>query len=314
MAKLKYYTSPNINLSYSVRNDLACPRYYQITHLNKHVSPEQMEANSYDFGNVDFAFGHAVGAGVQAILNKEPYLWKVLQAWDIDLQREKKGKSISRVIMALDLFESFIEGFDGADFHGWEVARFAERPAIELDFCIDLGNGDSYSGHIDIVLYNPSRNEYCVLEIKTDGSFNVHESKYGNSDQGTGYSIIVDLLAGSDSISSPNVLYLCYSTSESKWITWRFNKSVEAKLEFINGVMLDLSRIKQMQEMDFFPKDGSHCYKYNRPCAYYELCDMKKLKTPNPTPYITLFDPLPKEELSLYITLDEVISFLTSVR
>lgn len=332
MAKLQYYKSPNPNalqLSYSILEDFhTCPRKYQIIHLNKHSTPDLVAQNSYSLGNVDFAYGHCVAAGVQAWfagLSSNQIFLAMFDAWDIDLTLNQKNKSFVTALQAFDKFISFSQDFDGAELHGWEVARLADgSPAIELNFSVvltplqesyeegfvgEVTGDDRYNGHIDIVLYHPVRKMFRVLEIKTTGFSYVNEAVYGNSDQATGYALITTELAKNypEASASWDVLYLVYQASQGEWKTFTFVKDPNEKIEFLTSVLLSSEQIQKFREINFFPKRGGNCFKYNRQCALYGTCHMNLLSAPSSQP-VEQFDSLSSDSLTWEIPINDLMN------
>ena len=315
MSLLPYYkkSEDGLCLSYSLLQDFhACPRMFQIIHLNGHRSEEQLEDESYLLGNVDFAYGHAVAGAVQSYLaygDEEKAKFEIFRQWDIALDCEKRKKSFGSAFTAFQAFLEFKDSLEGIALEGWEVAILPNgKPAIELNFALDLNEEDCFNGHIDLVLYHPIDKRFLVLECKTTGLSYVEESTYGNSDQGTGYSTIVTALAANypDAKHSWECLYLVYMVGSNTWRTFKFVKAPEDRLEWGMSVLADLQQIKTYQEMEFFPKRGESCRRFNRNCALYGFCNTATLlhkATKKPAMWL-----LHKEDLDFHSTLEAVIA------
>lgn len=316
MSALPYYrkSENGLVLSYSLLQDLhACPRLFQIIHLNRHATPEMLEADTYELGNVDFAYGHAVAGAVQSYLaygDIQLAKFEIFKQWDIALDLSKRNKSFHLAFTAFEKFLEFADSLDGIALEGWEVAKLPNgKPAIELNFALDLDDEDCFNGHIDLVLYHPIEKRFMVLECKTTGYTTVEESSYGNSDQGTGYSTIITALAESypDAKHSWECLYLVYQCGSQQWKIFPLIKTPEDRVEWAMSVLLDIQFIKTCQANNFFPKRGESCRRFNRECELYGFCGTKHLTTPSNKDTSHKMIILKKEELDFHSTLEDVI-------
>ena len=271
-----------LNLSYSRLQILhRCPRMFQITQLNNHGRRTK---------SAIFAFGHAVAAGVQAMLAGHSYERSCMLAlaeydipdpWEID----KTGRSISKILLALEKFRI------ANPLDGWIVPKFRNQhgevvSGIEFFFQLNIGDDATYQGHVDAILYNPEENKFLVLELKTTGTY--HEETYKNSQQTLGYSLVVDWIVdhsnGLLNIADPEqakasnrVLYFVFDIGAEVWQPLPLLQMALAKADFIQSLLLDYQHIKAMQEVDMFPKNGDSCRNFNRPCEWYNLCDQQSL-------------------------------------
>lgn len=246
----------------------SCPRKF---------AKQKMEANyRADFtdfqefrSNVTFAFGHAVGAGV-AVYDKtrsiDEAIWAVFLAWDVDLLAEEKkltnkaGKSFAEACWAIYAYEAWYNESFMSEF---------EVVGIESTIAVDMEDGHFYSGHVDELLKSTVTGSYLVKENKTDGSVTVDPAKYSNSDQALSYSIVIDMLGA----NSYTVLYTIYSAPEQRWLHFEFVKPVDLKADWIQDQLLINQQVEAYAELDFFPKRGGSCMKFNRRCEFYETCD-----------------------------------------
>lgn len=261
--------------SYSQLLDLhACPRRF---HLNKHAAA----AGQVDLeDNVDFLFGHAVGAGVQSLWtlenpreNLHVALFNSYMAWNgpFDLRSiTRKKKSIWEAGIAVEKFlQVMLEQMDD-----WEIVKLqpSGRPAIELSFALDCNNGYKHYGHIDVVLRNKRSGEVAVIELKTTGMNAAEEAMYANSSQALGYSVILDSLF--PGISSYEVFHFIYSSTHREWTPMPFTKTVSHKTEWIRDTLLDHAMLDTYNRMGFYPKRGESCYDYFRRCKYFGTCNI----------------------------------------
>lgn len=258
--------------SFSMQSALhSCPRKFQLMKMEAD-SNEEIES----VGNPDFAFGHAVGAGVACIDaggTVEQAFFQALLAWNIDLFAEKEGKStrdpkksFAHALWALELYPAFRE--DETDLSDYEVVK------NEATIVVDFENGHFYTGHIDTILCNRHTGRFKVKENKTTVFGTVHPALYENSDQALSYAVVLD----SFGVSEYDVLYTIYSTTEQRWLSFEFTKSPRAKAEWIQGQFFVHADLESYQEVNFFPKRGGSCLEYGRPCKYFGSCDFNSVK------------------------------------
>jgi hypothetical protein len=258
--------------SYSQREVLhECPRKFQQLKIVR-AGAEQEETS-----NVDFIFGHAVGAGVQNYIvneDKNFALYTTFLAWKADLETvlPKKQKSFLFAYLAV---LKFIDVWDQIK-DTWTIAVFNERPASELLFWIDCENGYFHVGHIDVIIQNRITKELKIVEIKTTSSRYPDEAAYGNSDQALGYSIVLDAIAKHTiQISTFNVLYYVYSTTSRNWSVFQFTKNRSQRADWLQDLLLDHSTIETYRKLRLFPKRGNSCWTFSRRCPHYGICDLK---------------------------------------
>lgn len=265
-------------LSHSTSERLiTCERKFACSKLEQN-QPEEFTAEIVTLeGNIDFAFGKAVETGVQGVLlGRSParIFWDMFLAWDCMLLVEHPRGIDKRFVDAVLAIDQFV-AIKAELMQGWEVAMFKGKPAIELSICIDLENGYYYVGHADIILYHPLLCRYRVLEIKTTGIKVLHEAMYKNSGQALGYSIFLDEIARDvEATATFEVLYLVFPTSIGYWRPFEFTKSRSNRADWINTLLLDIQRIATYRTVNFWPKRGSSCFEYYRPCDYLDRCDL----------------------------------------
>lgn len=249
--------------------------------------------------NIDFAFGRCFETGIQGVLLNKPkhqIFFDMFLAWEMALNAEHPrgyNKTFVDATIAVDRFY-FEKQTRLAD---WEIALFNNKPAIELSFCIDLENGYYYVGHVDVILFNPTTNRYKVLEIKTTNLKWLHEALYKNSDQATGYSIILDSIATDiEAAFTFEVFYLVWQTSGAGMSVFEFTKSRSYRASWINTMLLDIQRINIYRQLKFWPKRGKSCLNFGRPCEFLDTCDLA-FEHFSPTGE---FDLLTTEEVSTF--------------
>lgn len=260
-------------LSYSTSCTLhSCPRRFLLEKLTADDSNDETD-------NVDFLYGHAVGAGVQNYAHTKDTrnaLWDAFTSWrgDLLLEIPKKKKSFWYAAIAIMKFAGSV----GELLEDWEIAVLSDgKPAIELAFRLDLDNGYYYMGHIDAILWHPSRHQFMVLELKTTGFNTVDDAQYKNSAQALGYSLIVDILATLHNADAGNyeVLYLVYKAGSMEWEAIPFVKSRQQRASWLFQLRLDCTMLDMYRQMQYFPTYGESCYNFFRQCEFFGICDIK---------------------------------------
>jgi len=250
---------------------IACPRKFKLQKLRADNEAEQAELEP----NADFAFGHAVGAGVAVYDNTKSLdqaIFAAFLAWNIDLLAEspKKDyrdpkKSFAHAVWALKLYESFCqeEGLDE-----YEVVH------IEATIGVDLEDGYFYVGHIDELLKHKETGRLKVKENKTTVFDAVDPALYANSDQALSYAVVVDAYGESEY----DVFYCVYSSTSQRWIGMPFVKNALQKAEWLQGQVLLTAELEEYSRINFFPKRGGACFNFSRRCEFFEGCDVNSDK------------------------------------
>lgn len=292
-------------LSYSSSLTLhTCPRKYQLYKLGVEIVEDD---------NVTLAFGHAVGTGIQSTIQGKPHEQVVMDmflAWDADLMLEntKDKKSFWNAVFAIERFNAIknltlLKDYELAYFeHNGEL-----KPAVELSFRVNLPDGFSYIGFVDLVLRHKVTGEFMVLELKTTKFREIDEAIYKNSAQALGYSVILDHLA--PHASDYKVMYLVYKSTSREIEPFFFNKSFTQRALWLRQLLLDVELIRTYDEISIFPMYGESCFNYFRRCEYYGICHMETSR---------LVQPISKKQLdsltgAVYIvdvSVDEVIEAL----
>ena len=267
-------------ISYSMEEVLnTCPRKFQIAKLKANSAAGRDRIN-----NVTFAFGHAVGAGV-AVYDKtqdlQQAIFAAFLAWDIDLFAEDRGraasgdfkakydpkKSFAFAIWAIQKYAAFYEEYGMA---AYEVVE------LEATVCVDLQNSDEVSpstfhtGHVDELLRHRMTGKFKVKENKTTAFATIDPAMYSNSNQATGYSVVVAQHGATDY----DVLYTIYSSTEQRWVEFEFTKHELARVEWLKTELMQGEDVQRYAQANYFPKRGSACFKYSRQCEEYGSCDL----------------------------------------
>lgn len=292
------------NLSYSSLLTLhSCPRKFQLYRLNAQV--EQVEDIP---GSITFAYGHAVGTGIQNILTGLSVQETMLRAfleWDVDLlaENEKQNKSFWGAMLALQQFASL---FQSGYLRGYKLVMFNGKPATELSFLIDLPNGFKFRGFVDAVLQHEVTGKVLVLEVKTTNAATVNPAQYKNSAQAIGYSVVLDAIF--PELSSYQVLYLVYQTKSEEFVQLPFEKSYYARALWLRELMLDIDVISMYEENQLYPMRGESCFTFFRECEYLQVCTLSTERlTTKLTPEEEEKLDKQLEEFQIKVTLQDLI-------
>lgn len=287
-------------LSYSSLLTLhSCPRKYQLDRLKATTIYDNIEDLPQ---SVTFAFGTVVGMGVQELLEHgdlDRAIWQMFLEWEplLDAENTKQKKSFYLAVFAVMQFNDILAQGYLADY---ELVYTAEgKPAVELSFCIDLGDGFTYRGYVDVVMKHSLTSEVIVVEIKTSSANSINAAQYKNSSQAIGYSVILDKLF--PKLSSYQVFYLVYSTKSQSYEQLPFDKSLLQRALWLQELWLDKNTILTYEQHNCYPMHGESCFSYFRECEYLGLCT---LSTERLTGEGTLKVEPPYD---YYFTIDELI-------
>ena len=256
-------------LSYSSQQLLhKCPRKFQLYRLNAQGEDEDFSSS------VTFAFGHCVGLGIQLAMQdktEEEIIFELFLMWKPDLfaDNPKQNKSFWTAVFAV---QKFISLRNAGLLSEYELVYYDDKPACELSFRIDLIDGFTFRGYVDIVLRNKDTGEFMILELKTTSSKTVQAATYKNSSQALGYSVVLDFLE--ENCSSYRVLYLVYSSTAMEYTPFEFVKKYSQRAQWLQELLLLVEVISLYDRYDTFPLIGGSCLDYNRECEYYGVCTM----------------------------------------
>jgi hypothetical protein len=186
----------------------------------------------------------------------------------------------------------------------WRI--FNKKPAVELGFRINIGQGFSYRGYVDVVLINKKSRELTVLEVKTAGQKYIPPAKFQNSGQGLGYSLVCDFIAQTYknvSSSSYKILYFVYKTLATDFEFLPFPKSHSQRAYWIKQLLQEVEHIQGFERDDFWPMYGESCHSWGRDCAFLNVCNLSNeviLKDVNPQ--------VKKEEYTFDLSLMDLIN------
>lgn len=267
--------------SYSLLTQLHdCPRRFELDKLQANAEAVVVDSEV----NLDFAYGHAVGAGIQTYAATGSLLAAQFAAfcawrapWDaskVDKRGRESGKSLAHALIAVERFQYFW----ARNLSDYEVVKLPNgNNATELAFAVDFENGFYHFGHIDTVLRNKSSGALAVWEGKTTGFQTVDEATYANSSQALGYSVVVDAIAREIGSSGTEyeVLYIVYSSSTGEFSLLPFGKTRTQRAEWLQDTLLDHANIGTYQRIGFYPKRGESCInQWGRKCQWFGQCQM----------------------------------------
>ena len=234
---------------------------------------DKLTTSSRD-STVDTAFGRAVGSGVQT-------LWRTgnLQAakattffqWDTEFSATKDSAKKS-IGFALKAVEAFVPLWQILSLE-WTLAEIDGVPAVEYSLLIEFPNGFRYRSYVDLILRHKETGEFCIIELKTNGSTWSHEATYRNSDQGISYSLVLDHIAVGH--SNYWVKYFVFMSKLQEWVPYDFPKSLLDKVRWMKTTLGDIHAIEKCEKENYWPMRGAHCMDYGKPCRYFEICQLQ---------------------------------------
>jgi hypothetical protein len=268
------YIHPNLKLlSHSSTLTLhSCPRKYE---LYKLTPPRAQDED----GDEHLNFGSLVGLGTQEYLVHGDYnrtIMKMFTSWKEMLDDEKGEKAKKTFWHALGAIDNFI-GIRSGPLSNFDVVYFDNKPAIELGFSVDCGDGFFYRGFLDGLLLDKRRHELVVYEGKTTTGTALHEAMYQHSGQSLGYSLVVASIArklGLEVGASYRVIYSVYKSKVYEWELMPFVKNHTQRALWIKQVLVDKQHIVEYATDNYFPMHGESCYSFYRPCPHFGLCEM----------------------------------------
>lgn len=266
-----------IRLSYSTNSLLeSCARKFQLT-KDKKLTEWDIPRDTRE-NNQHLDFGSAIGIGTAQYIitnNLKSAIWAALKDFKFGEETEVKN-SISLVTCLQALAKSWNPD-------QWEVAIYNNKPAAELSFKIilDENTQDYYCGYVDLILIHKESKLAVVVEVKSTGSRleNIHPF-YQNSSQGLGYSTILDSITGGS--ASWQVLYLVYQFKFNHIIPklhlFPYMKTIQDRLEWLIDLRFIYERILAYYDIGYWPKRGTGCMFFNKPCPFFGMCDIEALQ------------------------------------
>lgn len=250
----------------------SCPRKYEL--YRKKATEDEQNPEAATNQNITFAYGHIVGDGIQKVmegLSEDEVLWHMYLGWHADLEDvdTKRKKSYYLAVIAI---QRFIALREAGYLEDYELMWWKGKPATELSFSITFPDDFVLRGSVDAVLKHKVTGEVMVLECKTSSASAENPTKFKNSAQGVGYSVVLDVIA--PGISSYKVLYLVYLTGQMAFEPYEFPKTFLQRATWIQELLLDIESIKMYDSVGVFPMRGESCYSFYRECEYLNQCTL----------------------------------------
>lgn len=251
-------------ISYSSLGDFnSCERYYILRKAT--LAPESE--------SIDLCFGKAVGTGVQTLWltgSLDQAKMAIFTSWTCDFHEEKPTtkKSLAHALQALTLYHPYYLLLS----KDWELATINGVPCVEFSLKIEMPDGFLYRAYADLVLKHKTEKELIVQEVKTDGGSLRHEAKYENSDQGTSYSLTIDQI--DPEASSFYVNYPVYYSKMMDWEFYQFSKTLVNKARWLRTSLIDIKRIKECEDTNYWPMRGANCMHFGRVCKFFGTCSL----------------------------------------
>lgn len=252
----------------------SCPRRFELSRLIPTVGNQERDEDAD--GHLDF--GTVVGNGLQEFLVSKDInraLFRMFLDWNDNLESERGMKSAKTFWDAIRAIKAVVELTNGP-LAQYEVAVFNGKPAVELGFRIDFGDGFTYRGKLDALLIHKVTREFLPLECKTTGSRYLDEAMYMNSSQGIGYGVVIDRVAHEMEVeyNSYDVFYPVYMTFKAEWVPFKFHKTNTARALWLQSILFDINHIVQYAEANYFPMRGESCFHFGRQCRFFGTCNM----------------------------------------
>lgn len=262
-----------VRLSFSTLNLLhSCERKFQLAKLLANDIREESDSLS---------FGAGFGTGIASYLihqDAERALYDAWLAYWPIIESEKKNQA--RMVVALERAFFVLDTL----LQEYELVFFQDKPACELSFRLNIDKDYYFVGYIDAVLKHRITKQYMVFEVKTTGLLLKDLTPlYRHSGQALGYSICLDRIVGQE-LSSYGVLYLIAQTGKEQTdVTIHlmpFAKTILDRLNWFIVLGLDVKHLKEMEQLQIYPRRGDSCLKYNKPCPQFGTCHLHSLDVP----------------------------------
>jgi hypothetical protein len=241
-----------------------CPRKYQLQKLWPDL--ERDSSVHTDYGNM-------FHAGIQtyfATNNKELALLTAATEWKYNMDDFDKEKSFYHCWAAIT---QFIDNLPYSELADFDLAYVDGKPATEVGFRIDLGNGFYYRGFIDLILKHKQTGNLLVVDLKTSGAKYSLPAKYQNSSQNLAYSAVLDTKF--PGLQNFNVMYFEYLTSVNKFIPHTFFIDCMTRATFIRDLLLTMDIMNIYDQHEDWPMHGESCAGYGtKACRFIDTCSM----------------------------------------
>lgn len=242
------------------------------------------------------SYGHSVQESLDSAI------WEAfLEYWPI-MEDDRRFQERCYYLMIASV--PFLEG----QLKEWEIAFFNGRPASELSFNLSIDSKFYFVGAIDLVLRHRSTRRYAVVDIKTTSIYGADLTpQYKFSDQTLGYTVVIDKVAGEEVTQYDTVYWVLQMPSrgleslyQPVFHNYVFPKTLKDRFDWFLKVYLDVNYIRSLEQLNVYPKRGSHCMSYNKVCPFFNECQFTVGDTP------ALYEP-DEKEYDFYYDLSDIL-------
>lgn len=220
--------------------------------------------------------GKAWGAGVACYLSEQDFDKAAYTLWLNYFPKEEDSKRTQSV--AENLLFAAVPELDKL-LQDWEVLVFNDKPAIELNFRLNIDENYYFVGYIDVAMKNRWTGRGAVFDAKTT-SLNLYDLSplYQNSPQLVGYSTVLDQILG-EAYSEYDVCYLSGQLGAGNGFspiikTYTFPKTLQDRLHWFISLGMDVNHLKEMAQLNIYPQRGESCLQFMRPCKHFGTCTL----------------------------------------
>jgi hypothetical protein len=283
-----------IRLSHSTLELIhSCERKFQIEKLLVNDGREESE---------HLVFGTAYGIGVATYLETQDHDLALFKAWmAYDPLIEYGNKTEASCLLALEASFSKLDDL----LQDYELVYFQQRPATELSFRLEINPLMYFVGYIDAVIRNRWTGKYFIFECKHTGlGLSDLSPLYKHSGQALGYSIVLDRIVGEDQSAYGVLYFVCQLGRTFGDFTVHllpFDKNLMDRLNWFITLGLDAKHVEELRGFKVYPRRGSSCLRFNKPCFHFGTCHMHTQDTPK------LYEPDTIEYQFTY-RLDELVA------
>lgn len=179
-------------------------------------------------------------------------------------------------MIAVDQMKNYelatIKALDGKEYPAIEVPFEIEL----VDFKLDNDVPVSYTGWIDAILYDRSRDMYMVVDVKTHRqNYDDLTAKYEYDEQCLPYGLVLENILGRPVGEFEVYYFSCYiDLLKPKAQFYPFIKTRDMIFDWAQGLYYDLRQLRQFYETGWFPRatSGDTCFAYGRPCQFFNEC------------------------------------------
>lgn len=277
------YPIEQLVLSHSSRSSYrACERKLEFRQF--YGTPGYGKEESFS-GEVGKALHHGLGdwlihndenRAVVEFLKKFPHKLEMLNAQNINRSLEASYAAF----MAL-LSSSFISKYAIAQIKNLQGEI---RHCIEVPFALKIVGAPIdipvwYVGYIDEIMYDPLRDRYIVVDLKTTRqNYGDYQYRFTYDEQTIPYGIALEHALGKR-IEDFEVNYLSVYIDllEPKIEEFPVPKTHQDLEDWHRGLCDDIAKIALNYKREWFPRatDGQACISWNRKCQYHEECSYR---------------------------------------